>query len=117
MIAAAQLPKLLGLPKDVPLAHGLAYALTDYGRGLEEVILALGRWGFQAMGDPEEGDIITADSMTMDLRTAFAADAAGRLPATVYEARVGAFVLHHGALADCGDGRFATVAEPLDDVH
>ena len=82
-----------GIVRRLPLAHGLAYALTDYGRGLEEVILALGRWGFQAMGDPEEGDIVTADSMTMDLRTAFAADAAGRLPATVYEARVGAFVL------------------------
>ena len=53
-----------GIVRRLPLAHGLAYALTDYGRGLEEVILALGRWGFQAMGDPEEGDIVTADSMT-----------------------------------------------------
>jgi DNA-binding HxlR family transcriptional regulator len=82
-----------GIVRRLPLAHGLAYDLTDYGRGLEEVILALGRWGFQAMGDPENGDIITADSMTIALRTAFATDAAGRLPATVYEAHVGDVVL------------------------
>jgi DNA-binding HxlR family transcriptional regulator len=82
-----------GIVRRLPLAHGLAYDLTDYGRGLEGVILALGRWGFQAMGDPGVGDVITADSMTMALRTAFAADAAGQLPATVYEAHVGDVVL------------------------
>jgi DNA-binding HxlR family transcriptional regulator len=77
----------------LPLAHGLAYDLTDYGRGLEDVILALGRWGFQAMGDPAAGDIITADSMTMALRTAFATDAAGEAPATAYEAHLADFIL------------------------
>lgn len=82
-----------GIVRRLPLAHGLAYDLTDYGRGLDEVILALGRWGFQALGDPVAGDIITADSMTIALRTALTADAAGRLPATVYEAHVGDVVL------------------------
>jgi DNA-binding HxlR family transcriptional regulator len=82
-----------GIVRRLPLAHTLAYDLTDYGRGLEEVILALGRWGFQSMGDPEDGDVITADSMTIALRTAFTADAASILPATTYEAHTDAFVL------------------------
>src|SRR5690554_5387755 len=50
---------------------GLVYELTAYGRALEPIVLALGRWGFQAMGEPEEGDVVTADSLTMALRTAF----------------------------------------------
>jgi DNA-binding HxlR family transcriptional regulator len=50
---------------------GLLYELTEYGRELEPIVLALGRWGFQAMGDPAEDDIVTADSLTMALRTAF----------------------------------------------
>ena len=52
-------------------------------------MLALGRWGFASMGDPREGDIVTADSLTMALRTAFQRDAAASLPAADYEVRVG----------------------------
>ncbi len=50
---------------------GLVYELTDYGRELEPIVLALGRWGFRSMGEPKEDDVITADSLTMALRTAF----------------------------------------------
>jgi len=82
-----------GIVRRLPLAHGLAYALSDYGRGLDSVILELGRWGLQAMGDPAEGDIVTADSLTMDFRSAFQADAARSLPATVYEVHIGDVVL------------------------
>ncbi len=82
-----------GVVQRLPMAHGLAYALTDYGRGLEEVVLALGRWGFQAMGDPAEGDIVTSDSMTIALRTSYRADVASRLPETAYEVRIGDVVL------------------------
>lgn len=61
-----------GVVRRVPLMNcGLVYELTPYGRALEPVMLALGRWGFHAMGDPEEGDVVTADSLTMALRTAF----------------------------------------------
>jgi DNA-binding HxlR family transcriptional regulator len=77
----------------VPLAHGLVYELTDFGRGLEDVILALGRWGFQALGDPEEGEIITPDSMTMAFRTAFSPEVASALPSTVYDAHIAEFAL------------------------
>lgn len=76
-----------GVVRRVPLHNcGLVYELTDYGRALEPVILALGRWGFQTMGDPGEGDIVTPDSLTMALRTAFQADAAADAE---YEVHVG----------------------------
>ncbi|MBL3687896.1 transcriptional regulator [Leucobacter zeae] len=66
-----------GVVRRVPLARcGLVYELTPYGRALEPLMLELGRWGFQTMGEPAEGDIVTADSLTMALRTAFRADRA-----------------------------------------
>ncbi|MFI5427461.1 hypothetical protein [Aeromicrobium sp. UC242_57] len=52
-------------------------------------MLALGAWGFKAMGDPREEQVITPDSMTMALRTAFRADVAASLPATSYWTRLG----------------------------
>src|SRR4051794_12965273 len=79
-----------GVIHRVPLARcGLVYELTEFGRGLEDVVLALGRWGFQAMGAPDEGDIITQDSMTMAFRTAYQADAAASHPPTSYQAHIG----------------------------
>jgi DNA-binding HxlR family transcriptional regulator len=50
---------------------GLVYELTDYGRELEPIVLALGRWGSASMGDPGADDVVTPDSLTMALRTAF----------------------------------------------
>ncbi len=82
-----------GIVRRVPLAHGLAYGLTDVGRGLEDVILALGRWGFQEMGEPATGDIITPDSMTMAFRTAFQPAVAMPLPPTIYDAHLDDFAL------------------------
>ncbi|WP_349897551.1 winged helix-turn-helix transcriptional regulator [Parafrigoribacterium soli] len=82
-----------GVVRRLPMAHGLAYALTDYGKGLEDVVLALGRWGFQAMGEPAEGDIVTSDSMTMAFRTAYRADAAAAFPTTAYEVHIGEVAL------------------------
>jgi DNA-binding HxlR family transcriptional regulator len=82
-----------GVVRRLPMAHGLAYALTDYGRGLEDVVLALGRWGFQAMGEPAEGDIVTSDSMTIAFRTAYRADAAAAFPTTAYEVHIGEVAL------------------------
>jgi DNA-binding HxlR family transcriptional regulator len=82
-----------GVVRRVPLAHGLVYELTEFGAGLEEVVLALGRWGFQAMGEPEDGDIVTPDSMTMAFRTAFSPAAAIALPSTVYDAHIADFAL------------------------
>ncbi|HWI32282.1 MAG TPA: helix-turn-helix domain-containing protein [Microbacterium sp.] len=79
-----------GVVRRVPLMNcGLVYELTPYGRQLEDIVLALGRWGFQTMGDPDEGDVVTADSMTMAFRTAFRADAAASLPPADYEVHIG----------------------------
>jgi hypothetical protein len=72
---------------------GLVYELTPYGRQLEPIVLALGRWGFVQMGEPGESDVVTADSLTMALRTAFRPDAAAALPAADYELHVGDVVL------------------------
>ena len=79
-----------GVVRRVPLKNcGLVYELTEYGRELEPIVLALGRWGFQQMGEPGPDDVVTADSLTMALRTAFRSDAAAALPAADYEVHVG----------------------------
>ena len=73
-ILSARLKELResGVIRRVPLARcGLVYELTEYGRELEPVVLALGRWGFRSIGEPKDGDIVTADSLTIALRSAF----------------------------------------------
>lgn len=57
-----------------PASGNIVYELTEYGRDLEPIVLALGRWGFRSMGKPTDGEIVTADSLTMALRTAFRPD-------------------------------------------
>ncbi|GMA93323.1 hypothetical protein GCM10025881_01470 [Pseudolysinimonas kribbensis] len=52
-------------------------------------MLALGAWGFRALGEPREEQVITPDAMTITLRTAFRPSAAAELPATAYAARLG----------------------------
>jgi DNA-binding HxlR family transcriptional regulator len=98
-----------GVVRRIPLAHGLAYELTDYGHELEDVVLALGRWGFSSMGQPGPDDIVTPDSITMALRTAFRADAAARHPETTYVMHVGDFALRVRV------GREGLEVAPLDD--
>jgi DNA-binding HxlR family transcriptional regulator len=90
-ILAARLKELqaAGVLHRVPHSRVIVYELTDYGRELEPVVLALGAWGFKALGDPRDEQLITPDAMTMDLRTAFRANIAATLPATAYAARLG----------------------------
>jgi len=89
-ILAARLKELqaAGVIRRAPRSRVIIYEVTPYGRELEPVMVALGAWGFKGMGDPREEQIITPDSMTMDLRAAFRASVAATLPATVYGARV-----------------------------
>lgn len=91
-ILAARLKELqeAGILRRAPRSRVVVYELTPYGRELEPVVLALGAWGFKAMGDPREEQIVTPDSMTMALRTAFRPQIAADLPATAYAARIGA---------------------------
>ena len=90
-ILAARLKELqaAGVIRRVPRSRVIIYELTAYGRELEPVVLALGAWGFKAMGEPREEQSITPDSMTMALRTAFRPQAAADFPATSYAARLG----------------------------
>ncbi|MET1053651.1 MAG: winged helix-turn-helix transcriptional regulator [Mycetocola sp.] len=82
-----------GVIRRAPLHHSVVYLLTDAGRELEPIVLALGRWGARALGEPADDDIISAESLTFDLRSAFQADAAAAFPATSYLVRVGADAL------------------------
>ncbi|EWM18692.1 helix-turn-helix domain-containing protein [Kutzneria sp. 744] len=87
--------------------RGVLYTLTDTGRELEPAILALGRWGAAQLGKPRPGDTVTAESLTMTLRTVFDAEAAIGVTAS-WEIRLPDMVLHavvaNGALADIGPG-------------
>ncbi|WP_426518364.1 winged helix-turn-helix transcriptional regulator [Diaminobutyricibacter sp. McL0618] len=91
-ILAARLKELqaAGVLRRAPHSRIIVYELTPYGRELEPIVLALGAWGFKTMGDPRAEQIITPDSMTIDLRTAFRPQVAANLPATAYVARLDA---------------------------
>jgi len=104
-----------GVVRRVPLMHcGLVYELTPYGRELEPIVLGLGRWGFAEMGDPAPDDVVTADSLTMALRTAFRAEVAETLPPAVYELHVGDIVLRaHVSGRDLVIAQLAPAGRPV----
>ena len=81
-ILAARLKELqaAGIIRRGPRSRIIVYELTPYGRELEPVILSLSAWGFKAMGEPRDEQILTADALTIALRTAFLPDAAAALP-------------------------------------
>jgi DNA-binding HxlR family transcriptional regulator len=114
-ILSARLKELQegGVIRRVPLARcGLVYELTEYGRELEPVVLALGRWGFRSMGEPKDDDTVTADSLTMALRTAFRPEVAS--VSLDCQIQVGAVELR----AQAGDGelKVAQIAPPAPPV-
>ena len=59
-----------GVVRRVPTVRG-GYELTELGRALEPVIVALERWGWSTLGEPAEGEIVTADALVIALGTAF----------------------------------------------
>jgi DNA-binding HxlR family transcriptional regulator/putative sterol carrier protein len=69
-----------------PPAGSWVYELTDRGRGLEHVILDLGRWGLQSTSLPHDARI-GVDSVILSLRARFDPKAAGDLHAE-YELRL-----------------------------
>jgi DNA-binding HxlR family transcriptional regulator len=88
-------------------ASGVGYELTEYGRELEEIVLRLGLWGAKSMPEPQPGDIFTADTVLLGLRSTFRPEAARDLRAD-YEIHLGEVVVHarvdHGALqVDVGE--------------
>lgn len=96
--------RVLALP-----ASGVVYELTEYGQGLEEIVLRLGLWGARSLPAPGVDDIVTTDSLILALRATFRPEAARELRAT-YELRVGDIVVHarvdRGRL-DAGEGPLA----------
>lgn len=72
-----------GIVRRVPTVRG-GYELTPRGRALEPVIDGLERWGWSALGDPAEGEVVTRDALTATLRAAFRPDAAAGAPPTEY---------------------------------
>jgi DNA-binding HxlR family transcriptional regulator len=90
-ILAARLKELqaAGVLRRVPHSRVIVYELTPYGLELEPIVLGLGAWGFKAIAEPRDDQIITPDSLTIDLRTAFRPLVAATLPATSYGARLG----------------------------
>lgn len=73
-------------------ASAVVYELTEYGRELDEIVLALGRWGARTLGDPHEDDLVTPDSIITALRATFRPEAAVGLDLIV-ELRVGDVVV------------------------
>ncbi|PRY02286.1 winged helix-turn-helix transcriptional regulator [Allonocardiopsis opalescens] len=74
-------------------SSSVVYELTEYGADLDDVVIRLGVWGARSLGEPGPDDIVTADSMTMALRSTFRPEAAEGLRAG-YELRMGEVVLH-----------------------
>lgn len=71
----------------------VVYELTPYGRELEPAVFALSRWGARVLAEPRADEVLTADSLTMALRSTFQPGAHrghGRLR---YQLRVGEIVL------------------------
>lgn len=77
-----------GVIRRVPTVRG-GYELTALGRALEPVVLELERWGWAALGEPGEGEVLTADALAVTLRAAFRAEVAETLPPTEYVLHLG----------------------------
>jgi DNA-binding HxlR family transcriptional regulator len=70
-----------------PPAGSRVYKLTDWGRGLEDTVVSLGRWAARSPSQPREAPI-GADSLALALRARFDPGAAKGLRAR-YELRLG----------------------------
>lgn len=69
------------------------YRLTTYGRRLEDILLAFGRWGSAMLNDPRPEDIVTEDSLMVAVKSTFVPEfAVGR--SERFEMRAGEIVIH-----------------------
>jgi DNA-binding HxlR family transcriptional regulator len=87
-------------------SRAVVYELTEYGNELEDIVLALGRWGARTMGGPAPDEIVTVDSLIMAMRSAFRQDVADG-PDVAYELRLGDVIIHArvaGGKLDVGPG-------------
>jgi len=56
-----------------PPAASTVYELTPYGRRLEDVVAALGRWGVESLGVMRPGQVVSPESVMLAGRTLVAA--------------------------------------------
>ncbi len=70
-----------------PPAGSTVYELTELGRGLQPMLLELGRWGAQLMGAPGEADALRPGWYVVSMLATFRADAADGIDAA-YELHV-----------------------------
>lgn len=89
----------------------IVYELTRYGAELDELVLGLGRWGAQAMGEVRPGEITTATALITALRAGFQPERSEGIRVG-YELRFGNVVIH--ALVD--DGALETGEGPRPDA-
>lgn len=87
--------KLLSSPRNT-----IVYSLTEFGRDLEDIVLALGRWGAKLLGEADPDEIVTSESLVMALRSTYRPEFVGETSAS-YELHVGDVVLH--AILDRGE--------------
>jgi DNA-binding HxlR family transcriptional regulator len=53
------------------LDAGVIYELTEYGSGLEDVLLRLGLWGARTLREPAAGEVYTLDAAILSLLATF----------------------------------------------
>lgn len=88
----------------------VVYELTDSGRELEDVVMALVRWGSKRLGERQPGDVVSPGALAFGLRGVFHPDAARGVTAT-YELRFGDAVVH----LRIDDGRLEAGEGPVDE--
>ena len=66
-----------------PPAPAQVYELSDHGRELVPIMLALGRWGASTMGAREPGHVIRGEWLALALKAFFDAESAAGLSATI----------------------------------
>jgi DNA-binding HxlR family transcriptional regulator len=71
-----------------PPAGARVYELTEWGRELEPVLLALGRWGSRAPFPTERGEL-GVDALMVALKTVFDPERADGLRGRAFELRLG----------------------------
>ena len=95
-------------------ATAVVYELTDYGRELDDILLALGRWGAQSLGQPDPDDIYTIDGLMMAMRASYQGydgDAPASPDRVGYELRVAGIVVS----VTVQDGQLRIIDGPLSD--
>lgn len=88
--------------------EAVRYELTEYGLELDDIVLAIGRWGARMLGEPRTGEIVTTDSLLMAMRATFQREAARGVTVS-YQLKIADVVLH----IRVDDGRLDVGAGPL----